>query len=313
MAELVGGGQYRARSRNNRSNPTGRASKPKPKKTKSVTISRTQKGPMSSYSSNTSITRSNTNSQRRKNVKITPSKKKTSSSSGSSSRKRRSSSSGGGGSYKRSATTTKKVTPKKTTATVATKAAVDPKPEEPKEPPPPKFADWLGKDSLYNSQAGTGGTINTELDAYLASLAETNRQFGQDTTDALRNLGWKEGAPPQQENGLARVATAGKGGNAGYWDPKDQLGAYGQAQTNARNDFSGRGLMDSSFYQDAVTNLDNSFNRQRQDYLTAQQNQTNQYNTEKGAANDKAEAARRAAKADALARYNATYNTQVTG
>lgn len=193
---------------------------------------------------------------------------------GGSSSGRTSSSGGGGGSN-----------------TFSTASAPAPEPEKPKEPPKPNFKEWLGGDALYNSLTGEGGTVQTELDALLSTLGEQNRQYGQDIDSALRNLGWSDSL-----NG-------GKGG----WNAQDKIGAYGQAHTNARNDFSSRGLMDSSFFADMVQNLDSNFERQRNDYGEALERQNTNYRTETDNAKAKAEAARRQARADAQARYAAMY------
>lgn len=173
-----------------------------------------------------------------------------------------------------------------------TAAASDPKPVEPVTPPPPKFSDWLGDDSVYNAMAGSGGTINTNLDSTLTDLKEQERQYSQDIESALRNLGWDP---------------AGNDGK-GAWNAQDDLGAYGQSFKNARNDFSARGLMDSSFYADAVQDLDRNFDRQRNDYGEALERQKTNYANDRSEANSKAEAARRQARAEARSRYNARYS-----
>lgn len=155
-------------------------------------------------------------------------------------------------------------------------------------PQNPSLEDWRAGDSVYNSSIGS---IDNDLSGLLAQLAEQNRQYNQDQDLGLRNMGWDNAA----------------GGGQGAWNPDDLLGAYGQTRNNLFNDFSGRGMMDSSFFGDAQTQMTDNFNRQRMDMNEARTGTNNEYAASQGRAQQDANLARQQALADAAARYSATY------
>lgn len=158
-------------------------------------------------------------------------------------------------------------------------------------PPPPQnpsLEDWRAGDSVYNSSVGS---IDNDLSGLLAQLAEQNRQYNQDQDLGLRNMGWDNAA----------------GGGQGAWNPDDLLGAYGQTRNNLFNDFSGRGMMDSSFFGDAQTQMTDNFNRQRMDMNEARTGTNNEYAASQGRAQQDANLARQQALADAAARYSAQF------
>lgn len=155
-------------------------------------------------------------------------------------------------------------------------------------PQNPSLEDWRAGDSVYNSSVGS---IDNDLSGLLAQLAEGNRQYNQDQDLGLRNMGWDNAA----------------GGGQGAWNPDDLLGAYGQTRNNLFNDFSGRGMMDSSFFGDAQTQMTDNFNRQRMDMNEARTGTNNEYAASQGRANQDANLARQQALADAAARYSAQF------
>lgn len=159
---------------------------------------------------------------------------------------------------------------------------------EPQEPPKPSLEDWRAKDATYNA---ANQTISTDLQSLLRQLADENAKYNQDYDMGLRNLGWD--------------ATAGDG--KGAWNPQDLLGAYGQANNNLFNDFSGRGLLDSSFFTTAQGDMLRNFERQRSDMGADRKRVMDEYGAAQGRANQDAQNARQQALADAAARYGALY------
>lgn len=155
-------------------------------------------------------------------------------------------------------------------------------------PPRPSLEDWRAGDSVYNSSVGS---IDNDLNGLMAQLAESNRQYNADQDLGLRNMGWD--------------ATAA--GGQGDWNADDQLGAYGQSRSNLFNDFSGRGMLDSSFFADKQTQMTDNFNRQRMDMNEARTGINNEYNASRGRAQNDANLARQQAMADAAARYAAQF------
>ena len=133
--------------------------------------------------------------------------------------------------------------------------------------------------------------MDTDLNALLASLTQQNTQFNQGIDDSMRNLGW-------DQQGSRWLGAADQGG---------MMGAFGQAQNNTMNDFSGRGLMDSSFFNDALTSLTDNFNRQRGDYDRSRANENSRFGQEQQGARSQADAARQQAMADAASRYASLY------
>ncbi|QSJ04771.1 hypothetical protein [Cellulosimicrobium phage DS1] len=167
-------------------------------------------------------------------------------------------------------------------STLSTGIVAEPAP--PPEPPKPSLEDWRAKDATFNA---ANQTIDTDLNSLLRQLADENAKYDQDFNLGLRNLGWD--------------ATANR------WNPDDLLGAYGQSRNNMFNDFSGRGMLDSSFFQTAQGDLDRNFERQRNDMNTDRQRVMSEYGASQGRARQDAQNARQQALADAAARYAAMY------
>lgn len=134
--------------------------------------------------------------------------------------------------------------------------------EEPKAPEPMSLEDWYMQDSSYiSAEAAARAARDQALAGYGRDKNSTNQGFG----DGLRNLGrrWED----KNNNGYADDDELA----ASSWDSANPMGAYGQAHKNTQDDFTGRGLLDSSFYVNALTDLDNSFDSQYGDMSTARQ------------------------------------------
>lgn len=118
---------------------------------------------------------------------------------------------------------------------------------------PPSLGQWLRKDPAYIAEsASMKGTLNNALSDYRNQL----RTYDTDFTTALKNLG--------------RTRYRGDKANtrnkdeyrSGRWDPSNQLGAYGQGLTGINNDFSSRGMLDSSFFGEGLTNFNTDMDNQ---------------------------------------------------
>jgi hypothetical protein len=136
-----------------------------------------------------------------------------------------------------------------------------PAPQAPPAPPQLNQNDWVAQDAGYaTDHAGIGKTL-ADL---IAQLTSQRAGYDQNFGNSLNQLGWK----------------GDNLGTAGGWDNTNMQGAYGQAYQNQENDFAGRGMMGSSFYDRANTNLDNNFNQQKgnmtNDRLQNVQNSTQQ-------------------------------------
>jgi len=153
--------------------------------------------------------------------------------------------------------------------TVAATAPAPADPPAPAEPPkPPSDEDWWKSDADYQVEEAS---LKSSLENALAELATKRSNFDQDFVTTLKNLGWDWNGDDQ--GSLDNVAT-------GRWDAANQLGAYGRGFTNLNDDFASRGLMDSSFFRDAVQNYNTDYNNQFGN-LTSQRNSFLDQNGEK--------------------------------
>lgn len=163
------------------------------------------------------------------------------------------------------------------------------------EPPQPQtFDDWRNAGGFGNDSAflAEDASAEAEYQALLNQLTQQNTSYMQDFKGGLRNLGWDY---------------EGEDYGNGKWDADDRLGAYGGAFQNLQNDYSGRGLLDSSFYGQANNDLTDRFNRQRTDMMTGLTGQQNDFNSNKTNALQSREAAKNRALAEAYARYSGGY------
>lgn len=158
----------------------------------------------------------------------------------------------------------------------------------PAPPANPTLENWRAGDSTYKSASAS---IDHDLQGLMQQLADANRSYNQDADMGLRNLGWN----------------AAGGDGKGAWNPDDLLGSYGQSRKNMFNDYSGRGLMDSSFFGDAQQDMTRNFERQRNDMGIARNRTNNEFGSAKTRATGDANIARQQALADAAARYAAMY------
>lgn len=122
--------------------------------------------------------------------------------------------------------------------------------EEIPAPVPMSDDDWWNQDASFQTESGG---LKSVLDNALSDLARKRSNYDTDFSSTLKNLGWD-----WEGDTIGDLGSVG----AGKWDPTNQLGAYGQGNQNLTNDYASRGLMDSSFFGDALTNYNTDFNNQ---------------------------------------------------
>lgn len=130
-------------------------------------------------------------------------------------------------------------------------------------PTPMSDEDWWNQDADYQTEQGG---LKNVLDSAMSNLALKRSGFDTDFVSTMKNLGWDWGG---DETGSLDDLGGGK------WDPSNKLGAYGAGFQNLNNDFASRGLLDSSFFGDSLTNFNTDFNNQFSQ-LTGQRNQFQQ-------------------------------------
>lgn len=155
---------------------------------------------------------------------------------------------------------------------------------EPEPPAPIQLGEdeWRAQDSTY---LGEESGLNLSYEQAMADLRNQRSSYNQDYGQSLRNLGrsWEDA----NNDGIADDDEV----RAGSWDKNNLQGAYGQAYNNQMNDFSGRNMLGSSFYQDAQSEMDRGFNSQFDQGLSARTNYLNQIaQGETSAADTKAQA-----------------------
>lgn len=155
---------------------------------------------------------------------------------------------------------------------------------EPEPPAPIQLGEdeWRAQDSTY---LGEESGLNLSYEQAMADLRNQRATYNQDYGQSLRNLGrsWEDA----NNDGIADDDEV----RAGSWDKNNLQGAYGQAYNNQMNDFSGRNMLGSSFYQDAQSEMDRGFNSQFDQGLSARSTYLNQIaQGETSAADTKAQA-----------------------
>ncbi len=157
-------------------------------------------------------------------------------------------------------------------------------------PQPLGFDQYSADPGMAMQDAGykTGvGAADAEYQNLIDQLTRQNANYMTDQGSSLRNMGFNQ--QTQQ------------------FDPTDMLGAYGQSVNNQQNDFSGRGMMDSTFYRQANDNLNGRFNDQKANIDAAGLAQKNDFNAGKTNAGVSQQSAHNQALAEAYTRYLSGY------
>ena len=144
-----------------------------------------------------------------------------------------------------------------------------PQVQQPPAPPvapelPPKekvidFGDWLNSDSTFlNNQANLDSGYRDEL----SRIGQSESNLMSDYFDSFRNLGLDFG-----EDDFGDGTLSPKEINRAQWNNTDTNRGYGQGRTALQDSAASRGMRGSSFYADQLTDLDRSFNDQRDKML----------------------------------------------
>lgn len=141
--------------------------------------------------------------------------------------------------------------------------------------------EWLAQDSGFLDEQNAA---NQNYEQLLAQLAQQRSNYELDQNNTKRNLGW----------------------NGSGWNQEDRLTAYGNAFQNQQNDFASRGMMDSSLYTQANSDLDRGFNQQLSDLVSQFSQFEAGQNTDTAAAASAKQQAIAAAQRQAIQRYAAT-------
>ena len=121
--------------------------------------------------------------------------------------------------------------------------------------PAPRISDddWLGQDSQYKSSLSA---LEQKLREFEVENTSTRTKGTADYETSLNRLGWMKGAE----------------GAGGDWNRDDRTTSFGNSYQGQMGDFASRGLLQSSLYDQANTDLLGNFNKQKADYDTSQTN-----------------------------------------
>lgn len=166
------------------------------------------------------------------------------------------------------------------------------------EPVVPTEDEWYGQDSTY---LGEDAALQLARDQAIAGLTSQKTNYQKDFGGSLRNLGY--GWQDANNDGLPDDAEI----QGGKWDRDNMQGAYGQAFKNQTDDFTGRGMLGSTFYNDANTELDRGFNQQFTDLSGARQQYLSELGREEQGTRDNYAASAGRARAESAQRRRATF------
>lgn len=116
-------------------------------------------------------------------------------------------------------------------------------------PPPMSDDDWLAADAGY---LGSIKALEQKLRDFEVENESTRKKGIQDYDDSLLRLGWMK--------------------DANNWNQEDRTTAYGNAYQGQMGDFASRGLLQSTLYDQARTDMLGNFNRQKGDMDTSHTN-----------------------------------------
>lgn len=171
-----------------------------------------------------------------------------------------------------------------------------------KKPKIPTLTQWLRRDPAYTAEAASmKGTLNNALADYRNQL----RTYDTDFTSALKNLG-RTGYRGDNFNTKSKDEY-----KAGRWDPNNQLGAYGQGLRGINNDFSSRGMLDSSFFGEGLTNFNTDMDNQLANLEKSRQGFRSDNTVQRNSAQTDYQNALKRAQADSAARAEVRYGQRL--
>ena len=123
-------------------------------------------------------------------------------------------------------------------------------------PPPPRLSDeeWLAADSGYKGQLSA---LEQKLRDFEVENTSTQTKGTQDYDNSLLRMGWMKPAAEGAE---------------GQWNQDDRTTAFGNSYQNQMGDFASRGLLQSTLYDQANTDMLGNFTRQKGDMDTSHTN-----------------------------------------
>lgn len=149
------------------------------------------------------------------------------------------------------------------------------------DPPAVSEEDYLAGDATYQA---TLSALLKQLQRFETDTEEQRQNRQLDYNNALSDLGWSDG----------------------NWDFQDTLTASGRAYQNLLNDFAARGMLQSTGYADAQSDLTRSLNDQRTGIDTSNTRFNNDLDRQLANTREENTAAQQAARAEAIARRAAS-------
>lgn len=166
----------------------------------------------------------------------------------------------------------------------------------------PNLNTWLRRDPSYQAErASLAGTKNNAFADYRNQL----RTYDTDFTTALKNLGRTNYRGDNFNTGKKDEYRSGK------WDPNNQLGAYGSGLKSINNDFSSRGMMDSSFFGEGLTNFNTDMDNQLASLEKSRQGFRSDNTIQRNSAQTDYQNALKRAQADSAARAEIRYGKRL--
>lgn len=143
-------------------------------------------------------------------------------------------------------------------------------PEPEPEPKPPSKKEYLANDSIYTQEQAA-------LEAALKKLRAKYGSFAGGQGNVETNEGWTPGSLQNEyvEDFQNNLQDLGWMFDSNSWNQRDPLTSYGSAYENQLNDFAARGMLSSSAYQQALSNLNRGFNDQRSNMIQSKQDYIN--------------------------------------
>lgn len=140
--------------------------------------------------------------------------------------------------------------------------------------------------------------LQKALKGYQDQTAQQEASYDADYKTGLHSLGY-QGSGWDPNKGYAK----------GTWAANDPTTSYGNSYNNQLNDFAGRDMLNSTFYSDALNNMNRKFSDQLNSMATARTNARTTAQQTLGQESSENDLAQQQARAEAIARLAATATT----
>jgi hypothetical protein len=164
----------------------------------------------------------------------------------------------------------------------------------------PSPEDYLAGDSTYQAQQAA---LQRALEAYQADNTRQSTSYNTDYQNGLAQLGYRPGAAQDDPS------TPNVDESQGQWAQGDQTTAYGRSYQNQLNDFAGRGLLRSTFYNNALDDTNRQFNDQLASVNKGKTDFMDQLAQSLASYQNENQLSQQQARADAIARRAAGYSS----